>query len=136
MQMQQQMQMQMQIRSSQVKSTERRATSDERHLGKGATATVKVMARKGHKKNDPLYAVKEFRKCGQHEDKQEYIKKVKSEYSIAASLHHPNIVCTYKLCTHNGRFNHVMEMCGYGELFTLVQKNYLGVQDNLCFFKQ
>lgn len=105
-------------------------------LGKGATATVKVMARRGHKKNDPLYAVKEFRKCGQREDKEEYIKKVKSEYSIAASLHHPNIVCTYNLCTHNGRFNHVMEHCQYGEIFSLVQKNYLGVQDNLCFFKQ
>ncbi|KAI5294840.1 hypothetical protein KEM56_005763, partial [Ascosphaera pollenicola] len=105
-------------------------------LGKGATATVKVMARRGHEKNDPLYAVKEFRKCGQHEDKEEYIKKVKSEYSIAASLHHPNIVCTYNLCTHHGRFNHVMELCQYGELFSLVQKSYLGVQDNLCFFKQ
>ncbi|KAL2359846.1 hypothetical protein RJZ56_007301 [Blastomyces dermatitidis] len=106
-----------------------------KEIGKGATATVKVMCRKGGKRHD-LYAVKEFRKRGQHEDEDEYIKKVKSEYSIAKSLDHPNIVKTFSLCTHNGRWNHVMEMCSYGELFSLVQKDYLGDIDILCFFKQ
>jgi serine/threonine protein kinase len=80
--------------------------------------------------------VKEFRKRGQKEDKEEYVKKVKSEFSIANSLHHPNIVETFRLCTHGDRWNHVMEYCSYGELFSLVQKNYLTTQDNLCFFKQ
>ncbi|OJD27596.1 HAL protein kinase [Blastomyces percursus] len=106
-----------------------------KEIGKGATATVKVMCRRGGKRHD-LYAVKEFRKRGQHEDEDEYVKKVKSEYSIAKSLDHPNIVKTFSLCTHNGRWNHVMEMCSYGEVFSLVQKDYLGDTDILCFFKQ
>ena len=104
-------------------------------VGKGATATVKLMTRKGGP-SDVVFAVKEFRKRGQNEDEEEYVKKVKSEYSIAKSLHHPNIVETVRLCTHNGRWDHVMEYCPQGEIFTLVQKQYLTLDDNLCLFKQ
>lgn len=104
-------------------------------IGEGTTATVSIMFRKGGPKNKP-YAVKEFRKCGRHEDKAEYEKKVKSEFSIAKSLKHSNIVNTVMLCTHNDRWNHVMEYCPAGELFSLVQKKYLGHEDNLCIFKQ
>ncbi|KAK2750423.1 hypothetical protein FQN57_003903 [Myotisia sp. PD_48] len=106
-----------------------------KEIGKGATATVKIMYRKGLEKSTH-FAVKEFRKRGQKETENEYEQKVKSEFSIANSLHHPNIVETFRLCTHSGRWNHVMEYCSYGELFTLVQKNYLQPRDNLCFFKQ
>jgi serine/threonine protein kinase len=93
------------------------------------------VCRKGASR-DIQYAVKEFRKRSQKEDQTEYEKKVKSEFSIANSLHHPNIVETVRLCTHNGRWNHVMEYCVYGELFSLVQKHYLQPKDNMCFFKQ
>ncbi|KAI9883207.1 MAG: hypothetical protein M1823_005033 [Watsoniomyces obsoletus] len=104
-------------------------------VGSGATASVKLMARKG-RPSDELYAVKEFRKRGKHEDEGEYEKKVKSEYTIAKSLHHPNIVETVRLCKHHGRWNHVMEYCPQGELFSLVQKRYLEESDRLCLFKQ
>lgn len=104
-------------------------------IGKGATATVKLMVRKGAPA-DEVYAVKEFRKKGQHEDEAEYVKKVKSEYSIAKSLHHPNIVTSVRLCTHSGRWNHVMEFCPQGELFSLVEKRYFKLEDRLCLFKQ
>ncbi len=105
-----------------------------KQVGKGATATVKLMVRKGC--SDELYAVKEFRKKGQNEDADEYVKKVKSEYSIAKSLHHPNIVESIRLCTHSGRWNHVMEYCAQGELFALVEKRYFKLEDRLCLFKQ
>ena len=104
-------------------------------IGKGATATVKLMIRKGGH-SDAVYAVKEFRKRGQNENEDEYIKKVKSEYSIAKSLHHPNIVESVRLCTHGGRWNHVMEYCSQGEIFSLVQKKYFTLEDQLCLFKQ
>jgi len=104
-------------------------------VGKGATATVKLMVKKGGPA-DEVYAVKEFRKKGQKEDEAEYVKKVKSEYSIAKSLHHPNIVESVRLCTHSGRWNHVMEFCPQGELFSLVEKRYFKLEDRLCLFKQ
>lgn len=104
-------------------------------VGSGATASVTLMARKNGP-SDELYAVKEFRKRGKNEDEAEYEKKVKSEYSIAKSLRHPNIVASIRLCTHNGRWNHVMEYCPQGELFSLVQRRYLEEPDRRCLFKQ
>lgn len=107
-------------------------------LGKGATSTVRLMVRKGG--SSELYAVKEFRGKQPNEKEEDYEKKVKSEYSIAKSLHHPNIVETIRLCTHQNRWNHVMEYCQEGDLFNLVQKGYLTkddrLTDRLCIFKQ
>lgn len=108
------------------------------HLGKGATARVRIMARKGFP--GELYAVKEFRGKNSQETKEEYDKKVKSEYSIAKSLHHPNIIETIRLCVDHGRWNHVMEYCSEGDLFSLIKKGHLKAEDKaadrLCIFKQ
>ncbi|CAK7269791.1 hypothetical protein SEPCBS119000_003750 [Sporothrix epigloea] len=109
-----------------------------RHLGKGATSKVTLMFRKGFP--DELFAVKEFRGKSSSETPEEYEKKVKSEYSIAKSLHHPNIVETFRLCTDHGRWNHVMEYCQEGDLYSMVEKKYLRTpereKDRLCLFKQ
>ena len=110
-----------------------------KYVGKGATATVRLMIRKGGS-NDQVFAVKEFRGKERDENEDEYIKKVESEYSIAKSARHPNIVETVRLCTHAGRWNHVMEYCSNGELYTLVEKglfrDYFKLEDRLCLFKQ
>ncbi|KFH46975.1 Serine/threonine-protein kinase-like protein [Hapsidospora chrysogenum ATCC 11550] len=109
-----------------------------KHLGKGAASKVTLMARKGCP--DELYAVKEFRSKNKSESKEDYEKKIKSEYSIAKSLHHPNIVETIRLCTDHSRWNHVMEYCSEGDLFSLVAKGYLKEEnkkkDRMCLFKQ
>lgn len=108
-------------------------------VGKGATAHVKLMNRKGGAPHE-TYAVKEFRGKSMKEKNEDYEQKVKSEYSIAKSAHHPNIVETFRLCTHNGRWNHVMEFCDQGDLFGLVSQKYLSREDHLvdrlCLFKQ
>ena len=70
-----------------------------------------------------LYAVKEFRGKSSSETKSEYEKKIKSEFTVAKSLHHPNIVETIRLCSDHGRWNHVMEYCSEGDLFSLVTRN-------------
>ncbi|KAH6874969.1 kinase-like domain-containing protein [Thelonectria olida] len=109
-----------------------------KHLGKGAASKVTLMSRKGFP--EELYAVKEFRGKSHRESQEEYQKKIKSEFSIAKSLHHPNIVETIRLCTDHGRWNHVMEYCSEGDLFSLVQKGHLKGEDRkkdrLCLFKQ
>lgn len=113
-------------------------------LGKGATSTVALMTRKGF--GSELYAVKEFRGKQAMEKEEDYEQKIKSEYSIAKSLHHPSIVETVRLCTDNGKWNHVMEYCEEGDLYSVVQKGYLKVNiqdpgrdrkiDRHCLFKQ
>jgi serine/threonine protein kinase len=110
-------------------------------VGKGATSIVLLMVRRSDPKDSQkLYAVKQFRGRSSDEDANEYVQKVKSEYTIAHSLHHPNIVETTRLCTHSGKWNHIMEYCEYGELFTLVQrglfKTHYKLEDRLCLFKQ
>ncbi|PHH58587.1 hypothetical protein CDD81_5147 [Ophiocordyceps australis] len=109
-----------------------------KHLGKGAASRVTLMVRKGCP--GELYAVKEFRGKSHRESQTEYEKKIKSEFSIAKSLHHPNIVETMRLCTDHHRWNHVMEYCSEGDLFGLVQKGHLKgddkKKDRLCLFKQ
>ncbi|KAI9683253.1 MAG: hypothetical protein M1822_006118 [Bathelium mastoideum] len=103
-------------------------------LGRGATANVRLMVRKGGR-HDEFYAVKEFR--GRvFEEEVDYIKKIKSEYALAKSLDHPNIVKTAQLCMSRGLFNHVMEYCDQGELFGLINKRYLTQSDSLCLWKQ
>ncbi|KAI1433703.1 kinase-like domain-containing protein [Xylaria sp. CBS 124048] len=109
-----------------------------KHLGKGATAKVSLMVRKGYP--GELYAVKEFRPKSSSETPEDYVTKIKSEFSIAKSLHHPNVVETIQLCTKSGRWNHVMEYCSEGDLFSLVSKKYLREEgrdvDRVCIFKQ
>ncbi|KAF4624928.1 hypothetical protein G7Y89_g13239 [Cudoniella acicularis] len=120
--------------SDQSKLVGRRGKS----IGKGATSKVKLMHRKGYA--GEVYAVKEFRGKSSNEKAEDYEQKVKSEYSIAKSVHHPNIVETFRLCTYNGRWNHVMEYCDQGDLFSLVSQKYLSKYDHqidrLCLFKQ
>ncbi|RDL41484.1 Protein kinase-like (PK-like) [Venustampulla echinocandica] len=107
-------------------------------IGKGATSKVKLMYRRGTP--GEVYAVKEFRGKSSNEKAEDYEQKVKSEYSIAKSVHHPNIVESFRLCTHNGRWNHVMEYCEHGDLFNIVSQKYLSrderLNDRLCLFKQ
>jgi len=121
--------------SDQSKLVGRRGKS----IGKGATANVRLMQKKGGCAGE-VYAIKEFRGKSSNEAEEEYEKKVKSEFSIAKSLHHPNIVETFRLCTHNGKWNHVMEFCDQGDLFSLVNQKYLAKEDRLvdrcCLFKQ
>ena len=109
-----------------------------KHIGKGATSKVTLMVRKGSP--NELYAVKEFRGKSSRETHEEYDKKVKSEYTLAKSLQHPNIVETVRLCRDHGRWNHVMEYCSEGDMFTLVNKKYLKAEDRdkdrQCLFKQ
>jgi len=104
--------------------------------GEGVSAIVKVM----HKISGPntqLYAVKEFRKRGRDESKEEYIEKVNSEYCISKSLNHPNIVLTADLCiSSSDRWCHVMEYCTGGDLFTLISKSFMKEAEKLCCFKQ
>lgn len=107
-------------------------------IGKGATANVRLMNKKGA--SAEVFAVKEFRGKSSTEKADDYEQKVKSEFSIAKSAHHPNIVETFRLCNYNGRWNHVMEFCDQGDLFSLVSQKYLThesrLPDRLCLFKQ
>ncbi|KAK7551438.1 kinase-like domain-containing protein [Phyllosticta citricarpa] len=115
-----------------------------RKLGDGATAEVRVMRRRDGV-SDALFAAKQFRTKDKDETEDDYLKKIKSEFSINKSCHHPNIVESIRLCKHNGRWSHIMEFCPHGELYDLVKRGlfippqfggHYRAADRLCFFKQ
>lgn len=107
-------------------------------IGKGATANVRLVVRRGHASE--VYAAKEFRGKSLNEKTEDYEKKIKSEYCIASSVHHPNIVETVQLCLYNGRWTHVMQYCSEGDLLNLISLKYLSKEEHLssrlCIFKQ
>lgn len=107
-------------------------------LGKGGHAKVKTMMRKGCPTE--LVAVKEFRGKSRSESKEDYEKKIKSEFTLSKSLNHPNVVSTIRLCIDHGRWNHVMEYCSEGDLFAMVKDGHFKGEDRekdrLCLFKQ
>jgi len=127
----------------------------KKHIGEGGAATVQLMqsktartpsggkppnssgSRKG--KAEKVFAVKEFRAWDEtEEDEGEYRRKIKSEYAIAKSLEHPNIVETYRLCysDHRTKWYHVMEYCDQGDLNDIINLSYFSREDRDCMFKQ
>lgn len=104
--------------------------------GEGVSAIVKVMHKVGGPRSQ-LYAVKEFRKRASCETPEDYVEKVNSEYCISKSLQHPNIVVTEDLCLSTSkRWCHVMEYCSGGDLFGLIQKDFMQEPEKNCCFKQ
>ncbi|SZF01803.1 unnamed protein product [Blumeria hordei] len=108
-------------------------------IGKGSSANVRLIKKKGVARNR-IFAVKEFRSKSTTETPENYEKRIISEFLIAKSLRHPNIVQTLELYINNGRYNYVMEYCEQGDLFNLVIQKYLSHEDRqldrFCLFKQ
>lgn len=112
----------------------------KKDIGEGGAAVVKLMQSKtagtGAGK-DKVFAVKEFREWEpQEETRDEYDRKIKSEYAIAKSCQNPNIVETFRLCYSDKKWFHVMEYCELGDLNDLINKGYFSREDRNCLFKQ
>ncbi|KAK4973529.1 hypothetical protein LTR42_005518 [Elasticomyces elasticus] len=111
-------------------------------IGEGGAASVQTMKSKtvsDGKSKDKLFAVKEFRPWEEKEEtRMEYEGKIKSEFAIAKSLEHPNIVETYRLCysDNHTKWHHVMEFCDQGDLNDAVTKGNFSLEDKNCMFKQ
>ncbi|EMC93869.1 hypothetical protein BAUCODRAFT_58469, partial [Baudoinia panamericana UAMH 10762] len=115
---------------------------NKKHVGEGGAAVVQVMKSKTAgdcKAKDKLFAVKEFRPWEESEETEhEYVRKIKSEFAIAKSLEHPNIVDTYRLCysDHRKKWFHVMEFCDQGDLNDIITRDFFSREDRDCMFKQ
>ncbi|KAK3117905.1 hypothetical protein LTR53_000318 [Teratosphaeriaceae sp. CCFEE 6253] len=115
----------------------------KKEIGSGGAAVVQQMKSKTAsegKSKDKIFAVKEFRPWEDIEEtRAEYEGKIKSEFAIAKSLQHPNVVETYHLCfsDNHTKWFHVMDLCDQGDLNDLVtQKVIVSDEDKQCMFKQ
>ncbi|KAI8097235.1 kinase-like domain-containing protein [Halteromyces radiatus] len=84
-----------------------------------------------------VYAVKIFKKQKQKESHGNYMKRLISEYCIASSMHHPNIITTLDLVTNaSGQYCIVMEYCSGGDLYQAIKKDQLTESKMNSYFKQ
>lgn len=115
---------------------------NKKQIGEGGAATVMLMQSKTASTGEAkakVFAVKEFREWDEsEEDEMEYQRKIKSEYAIAKSCVHPNIVETYRLCYSEKmtKWHHVMELCDQGDLVDLIKTRDFSREDRDCMFKQ
>ncbi|KAI9636647.1 kinase-like domain-containing protein [Dioszegia hungarica] len=109
---------------------------DKAAIGKGATAVVRL-AHKWDRREEKLYAVKEFRKRRKNETEKDYVKKLTSEFCISSTLHHPNIVETVDLVQdEQHHWCEVMEYCPGGDLYAAIKKGGMSSGEVECSFKQ
>ncbi|KAK5113011.1 hypothetical protein LTR85_011033 [Meristemomyces frigidus] len=115
---------------------------NKKQIGEGGAASVMLMQSKTASTGEgkqKVFAVKEFREWDEsEEDESEYQRKIKSEYAIAKSCVHPNIVETYRLCysEKKTKWHHVMELCDQGDLVDIIKTRNLSREDRDCMFKQ
>ncbi|GMK59345.1 hypothetical protein CspeluHIS016_0703600 [Cutaneotrichosporon spelunceum] len=109
---------------------------DKAAIGKGATAVVRL-AHKWDRREEKLYAVKEFRKRRKNETEKDYVKKLTSEFCISSTLHHINIVETVDLVQDEQQhWCEVMEYCPGGDLYAAIKKGGMSSAEVECTFKQ
>lgn len=106
-------------------------------IGRGTFGTVRLSYKRKEGESEQFYAVKEFRRRPQ-ENKERYSKRLRAEFCISSSLHHPNVIHTLDLLQNSkGDYCEVMEFCAGGDLYTLVlTAGKLEVAEADCFFKQ
>lgn len=113
------------------------ARMNKKKIGEGGAAEVQIMKSKSACPDAKVFAVKEFRPWDQAEEtKEDYVRKIKSEYAISKSCLHPNIVATFHLCKSGQNWFHVMQFCDLGDLCDLIAKRYMNWELKDCMFKQ
>ncbi|KAF9993840.1 serine/threonine-protein kinase HAL4/sat4, partial [Entomortierella chlamydospora] len=107
-------------------------------IGKGASGTVRLSIKRNPETGEEhAYAIKEF-KYPYGESQKQYMRRLTSEFCIASSLKHPNIIQTMDLLKlHEDTYSEVMEYCVGGDLHSLIAAaNSLGELESNCFFSQ
>lgn len=108
-------------------------------VGRGSFGVVRL-AHKADPENRNrklVYAVKEFHPNSQ-EPEAKYLKRLASEFCLASSLHHVNIIQTLDMLKGSrSKYCNVMEYCAGGDLYSLiVVAGKLEPTEADCFFKQ
>lgn len=113
-------------------------------LGKGATATVKIVHAniKLPDGTKQLFAAKVYNKCSPGENLKEHYSKLADEYIITHRLRHRNIVRIHDLCLDSSNsWCAIMDYCEGGDLFSLVDsykasRRKMPKEERNCLFKQ
>ncbi|KAF9081375.1 serine/threonine-protein kinase HAL4/sat4 [Mortierella sp. GBA35] len=107
-------------------------------IGKGAFGTVRISVKRNPETGEEqVFAIKEF-KYTHGETQKLYMRRLTSEFCIASSLKHANVIQTMDLLQlHGDTYSEVMEYCAGGDMHSLIASaNTLGESESSCFFSQ
>ncbi|KAI1319903.1 hypothetical protein EDD11_002578 [Mortierella claussenii] len=107
-------------------------------VGRGAFGTVRLSIKKDPETGEEIvFAIKEF-KHDNDESQKKYMRRLTSEFCIASSLKHVNVIQTLDLLQlHGDAYSEVMEYCSGGDMHSLIASaNMLGEAESSCFFAQ
>ncbi|KAF8924213.1 serine/threonine-protein kinase HAL4/sat4, partial [Dissophora ornata] len=107
-------------------------------VGRGAFGTVRLSIKKNAETGgEVVFAIKEF-KHNHDESQKSYMRRLTSEFCIASSLRHINVIQTLDLLQlHGDSYSEVMEYCSGGDLHTLIASaGTLSETESGCFFAQ
>ncbi|KAF9914699.1 serine/threonine-protein kinase HAL4/sat4 [Lobosporangium transversale] len=107
-------------------------------VGRGAFGIVRLSVKKDPETGEETtYAVKEFRH-DHNEAQRTYMRRLTSEFCIASSLRHINVIQTLDLLQlHGDAFSEVMEYCPGGDVHSLIASSgTLSETESSCFFAQ
>ncbi|GJJ72806.1 hypothetical protein EMPS_05164 [Entomortierella parvispora] len=107
-------------------------------VGRGTFGTVRLSVKKNPETGDEtVFAIKEF-KHNHDESQKSYMRRLTSEFCIASSLKHVNVIQTLDLLQlHSEAYSEVMEYCPGGDMHTLIASaTTLGEAESSCFFSQ
>ncbi|KAF9970228.1 serine/threonine-protein kinase HAL4/sat4 [Actinomortierella ambigua] len=107
-------------------------------VGRGAFGTVRISMKKHPgQPQGTVYAIKEFKNT-HSESQKAYMRRLTSEFCIASSLKHINVIQTLDLLQlHNDTYSEVMEYCAGGDLHSLIASaDTLSEPESDCFFAQ
>jgi len=107
-------------------------------VGRGAFGTVRLSIKKHPQSGiDEVFAIKEFKRR-EAESQKSYMRRLTSEFCIASSIKHINVIKTMDLLQlHGDSYSEVMEYCAGGDMHTLIASaTTLGEAESSCFFSQ
>ncbi|KAG0261576.1 serine/threonine-protein kinase HAL4/sat4 [Mortierella polycephala] len=121
-------------------------------VGKGAFGTVRLSVKRSPETGEErIYAIKaclfslfdfytsknEF-KYVSGESQKLYMRRITSEFCIASSLKHTNVIQTMDLLQlHGDTYSEIMEYCAGGDMYSLIASaGTLGEIESSCFFSQ
>ncbi|KAG0290288.1 hypothetical protein BGZ96_006256 [Linnemannia gamsii] len=107
-------------------------------VGRGAFGTVRLSSKKHPESGvNEIFAIKEF-KHRVDETQKSYMRRLTSEFCIASSIKHVNVIQTMDLLQlHGDSYSEVMEYCAGGDMHTLIASaTTLREAESSCFFSQ
>nr|CAG8437056.1 2104_t:CDS:2 [Entrophospora candida] len=107
----------------------------DRMIGEGVGGKVHLITTT---EDNKIFAIKQFTKCQPEESEKHYVKKILTEFCIASTLDHQNIIKTFDIIKGNDSNNQFYQIMEYApcDFFDIVMSQKMSKAEMNCCFVQ